>query len=192
MLRKFGDIVDEQMKSLGYETTTKEWSAVWLWSRIVGESLAAVSRADRVRGHVLYVSVKSSSWAHHLSIMKRQFLVKINDTLGEDVLKDIKFTVTHYSQELSYREGLSKWETVPGTATDFSKIDLSDDVMSEIKETASVIRDGRLRMLFEKTQLADRKRKEDVARRNGNKCRVCGVPLESSDVCPVCANSVTP
>lgn len=192
MLRRFGDIVDEQMKTLGYETAVREWSAVWLWNGIVGDSLASVSRADRVRGHVLYVSVKSSSWAHHLSLMKRQFLARINDVLGKGVLKDIKFTVTHYSQEPSYREWLSKWQAGSSTAADLSEIDLSDDVLDEIRETASVIRDGRLRMLFERTQLADRKRKERVARRSCSRCRVCGVPLEASDMCPVCANSLAP
>jgi hypothetical protein len=192
MVHKFGDIANEQMKNLGYDTAVKAWSAVWMWKSIVGDSLASVSRADRVRGQVLYVSVKNSSWAHHLSLMKRQFIDTINEALGDSVLTDIKFTVSRYSQEPSYKKGLSRWNGKDCGDTGISDIDLSDDVIDRIRETASVIPDGRLRTLFEKTQLADKKRKERVARRGGGTCKICGVPLEDSNMCPVCANSSAP
>ena len=192
MVHKFGDIASEQIKNLGYGTAVKAWSAVWLWKGIVGDNLASVSRADRVRGQVLYVSVKNSSWAPHLSLMKKQFIDKINSALGDSVLTDIKFSVLRYSQEPSYREGLSRWNGGSGENEGVSDIELSDDVIDRIRETASVISDGRLRTLFEKTQLADRKRKERVARRGGCACKVCGVPLEDSNLCPVCANKPAP
>lgn len=190
MVQRFGDIADEQMKDLGYEPVVKEWSAVWMWKDVVGSKLALVSRADRVRGHVLHVSVKNSSWAHQLSLMKAQFLEKINAALGENTLKDIKFSVTRYSQKLSYRDGLSKWESESDTRPHLD-IDLSEDVLTEIRENASMISDSRLRSLFERVQLADRKRKEWIARQGSRKCLVCGVPVEDSDICPVCAISRT-
>jgi len=192
MVHKFGDIASEQMKNLGYDTAVKAWSAVWLWKGIVGDNLASVSRADRVRGQVLYVSVKNSSWAHHLSLMKKQFIDKINSALGEGVLTDIKFSVLRYSQEPSYKEGLSRWDGESDEDKGVSDVELSDDVIDRIRETASVIPDGRLRTLFEKTQLADRKRKERVARRSGSTCQICGVPLEDSNLCPVCTNNPAP
>jgi hypothetical protein len=192
MVHKFGDIASEQMKNLGYDTAVKAWSAVWLWKGIVGENLASVSRADRVRGQVLYVSVKNSSWAHHLSLMKRQFIDKINSALGEGVLTDIKFSVSRYSQEPSYKRGLLKWNGEGDEDTGVGDIELSDDVVDSIRENASIIQDGRLRTLFERTQLADKKRKERVARRGGGACQICGVPLEDSSICPVCANGSQP
>jgi hypothetical protein len=188
MVQRFSDIADEQMRDLGYEPVVKEWSAVWMWKDVVGSKLALVSRADRVKGHVLHVSVKNSSWAHQLSLMKAQILERINAALGEGALKDIKFSVTRFSQELSYKSDLSKWETEPDTAPHLD-IDLSEDVLTEIRENASVIGDSRLRSLFERVQLADRKRKEWITRQGSCKCVACGVPVEASDICPVCAIS---
>lgn len=187
MVQKFRDIVDEHLKGMGYDPVVKKWSAVWLWETAVGEKLASVSRADRVRGQILYVSVRDSSWAHHLSLMKREFLSKINAAIGEDMLKDIKFTVTHYSQEPPYRKSLAANETAPKDGLNLDEIDLSEEVVDRIRENASAIADSRLRSLFERVQLVDKKRKEWIARHGGAKCVICEVPVEDSDVCPVCS-----
>lgn len=189
MMHKFSDIAGDQLKGLGYEPVVKEWSAVWLWENTVGEKLSSVSRADKVKGHVLYVSVKNSSWAHHLSLMKREFLSKINTVIGEDLLKDIKFTVTHYSSKPTYRASLATDATASEASFSPDEVDLSEEVVGEIRDNASVIADCKLRSLFERVQLVDKKRKEWVSRHGGGRCAICQVPVEDSDICPVCSIS---
>lgn len=187
MIYRFGDIISEQLKNLGCDATVREWSAVWLWKKIVGEKLASVSRADKVKGRVLYVSVKNSSWAHHLSLMKREFLERINAVIGQNLIEDIRFTVTYYSRDPLHRTSPSAEDTRSKSNPCLDEIDLSEEAISEIRQNASTIADETLRSLFEKVQLADRKRKEWITRHGGSKCVICNVPVLDSDMCPVCS-----
>lgn len=63
------------------------------WGEVVGERIAAASNAERVRGGVLFVSVRSSAWANELTFFKTEILGKINARVGSPVLSDIHFTV---------------------------------------------------------------------------------------------------
>jgi predicted nucleic acid-binding Zn ribbon protein len=40
---------------------------------------------------VLFVSVKTSAWRNELTMRKKEIMLKINSTLGQEVVLDIKF-----------------------------------------------------------------------------------------------------
>ena len=61
------------------------------WSDIVGSDVAKRTKPIKISKDTLIIKVANSVWANELSLMSRQILKKINDFVGEEVIKDLKF-----------------------------------------------------------------------------------------------------
>ena len=71
-----------------------ELLSLWgCWKEAVGEEVAEHTEPKAFRGSLLHVTVDSSVWVHHLSLMKGDILKKINEKLGEETLHEIRFTI---------------------------------------------------------------------------------------------------
>lgn len=67
---------------------------VWeLWDEAVGYAIAENTRASAFKGDLLIVHVSSSTWIQHLHFLKRDLIEKVNQALGSNLVKDIKFKV---------------------------------------------------------------------------------------------------
>jgi len=62
-----------------------------LWSEIVGDTVAGVTRAKGVDEATLFVEVRSSAWLMELNMMKGEFLARVNDRLPDTPLDRIVF-----------------------------------------------------------------------------------------------------
>ena len=72
----------------------KEYRAFSLWSEVVGSTIASHTTAERMVKGVLYVRVDSSVWFNELSLIKEEIRNKLNQRVGVEVVKDIKFFTT--------------------------------------------------------------------------------------------------
>jgi len=89
--RALGDILGEVIGSLGIRTQLKRHEVINLWPQIVGEKIAAVTKAREVRDGRLFVEVESSAWRNELFYLKHEFVKKLNASAGEQVIHDIIF-----------------------------------------------------------------------------------------------------
>jgi predicted nucleic acid-binding Zn ribbon protein len=64
-----------------------------MWPEIVGQQLAEVTRAKGVEESALFVEVRSSAWLTELSMMKDEFLERVNDRLGDAAVERIVFVL---------------------------------------------------------------------------------------------------
>lgn len=64
---------------------------LFYWAQIVGDDIAAQSTPVNVEYNTLFISVKNSVWCHHLSMMKVDMIFKVNEFIGEPLIKDIRF-----------------------------------------------------------------------------------------------------
>lgn len=64
-----------------------------LWPDIVGEQLAEVTKAKGVEDATLFVEVRSSAWLTELSMMKAEFLERVNRRLGDAAIERIVFVL---------------------------------------------------------------------------------------------------
>jgi len=83
--------MQELIGELGIKKRIDEYQAVVRWSEIVGDLIAKVSEATRIRQGVLFVRVSASTWRNELQLRKSEIMKKLNKALGEEVVKDIKF-----------------------------------------------------------------------------------------------------
>lgn len=69
-------------------------SAVWhLWDDAVGEIIAANAQPAAFKKNLLLVHVSNPTWIHQLQFLKKDIIAKLNQSLGEKRIKDLKFKV---------------------------------------------------------------------------------------------------
>jgi hypothetical protein len=67
---------------------------VWkIWGETVGADIATHARPAAFKGNVLLVHVSNSTWLHHLRFMENEICGKLNDALGGDRVRSIKWKV---------------------------------------------------------------------------------------------------
>jgi predicted nucleic acid-binding Zn ribbon protein len=60
------------------------------WARAAGPSIAAEARPVAERGGVLTIACSASVWAQELDLMALELLARLNDELGEPVIRQLR------------------------------------------------------------------------------------------------------
>ncbi|MBI5464845.1 MAG: DUF721 domain-containing protein [Ignavibacteriales bacterium] len=89
--KPLGSALQELVEGLGISKKLREYDAVTRWEEIVGAAIARVTRAEKITHGVLIVSVRTSTWRNELQLRKNDIITKLNSTLGNNVVKDIRF-----------------------------------------------------------------------------------------------------
>ena len=84
-------VVSSVLEKHGLREQVKRMEVLELWPEIVGEQLAQVTRAMSVADAALIVEVRNSAWLMELSMMKGDFLARVNERLGDVSLERIIF-----------------------------------------------------------------------------------------------------
>ncbi|MBN1398342.1 MAG: DUF721 domain-containing protein [Bacteroidetes bacterium] len=83
--------IEELINDLGIKKKLVEVDAVVHWEEVVGKKIAQMTEATRITKGVLFVSVKTSTWRNELTIRKKEIIEKLNNFIGKEIVKDIKF-----------------------------------------------------------------------------------------------------
>ena len=86
-----GDLLLEIFRTKKWQRRIEQHGLFLRWEEIVGGDLAAKARPDCIRGDVLWLRVADSVWMQQLSLQKSTLLALLNDRLGENGVKDIRF-----------------------------------------------------------------------------------------------------
>jgi len=92
-VESIGEILHQVVRGLGVGKKLNEQRAVVEWPEVVGDRVAAHSRATRVDGGRLFVEVDSSVWAQELSLMRRRILEELNNRIGTGVIDTVHFVL---------------------------------------------------------------------------------------------------
>lgn len=87
-----GSVAHRLLDALGLTEKFREHQAVIRWDEFVGPKIAQVTEATSISNGTLYVKVSSDPWRNELQYMREQIIYKINKTLGDEVVKEIKFS----------------------------------------------------------------------------------------------------
>jgi predicted nucleic acid-binding Zn ribbon protein len=83
--------LDDLVNNLGIKQKLSEYDAVVLWEETVGEQIAKMTTATRITQGVLFVRVKTGTWRNELTMRKKEIMEKLNNVIGINVVRDIKF-----------------------------------------------------------------------------------------------------
>ena len=84
-------VVSSVLEKHGLREQVKRMEVLELWPEIFGTQLAQVPRARGVADAALIVEVRNSAWLMELSMMKGDFLARVNERLGDVSLERIIF-----------------------------------------------------------------------------------------------------
>jgi predicted nucleic acid-binding Zn ribbon protein len=86
-------VLDGVLEKHGVRKQVERIGMLELWPEIVGEKLAEVTRVRGLDEDALFVEVRSSAWLMELSMMKAQFLERVNQRLVGMPLEKIVFVL---------------------------------------------------------------------------------------------------
>ncbi len=90
-VKTIGSAIDELVNGLGIKKKLEEYNAVVYWEKVVGERIAQMTTATHILQGVLFVHVKTSTWRNELTLRKKEIIDKLNNIIGINIVKDIKF-----------------------------------------------------------------------------------------------------
>jgi len=119
------------------ENRLKE-GAIWeVWNSAVGPQIASRARPNAIRNGVLTIVVSSAPWLQQLNFMKVQIREKLNDAIGEELVKDI------YLKSGSVKD--SSAETFVKRVVKREKRELSSEEREAVARATEEISDPELR-----------------------------------------------
>ena len=79
------------LKRFGIDKAIAQNKALNIWNEIVGDTVAKNTQPDRVEHGVIIVKVSSPTWRQELYFQKKEIIQKLNNTIGKNVIRDIRF-----------------------------------------------------------------------------------------------------
>lgn len=97
-----GDALRSYVKRLDVSGKLREAAVIDAWPTVVGDRIGAHTRLAGLRSGELFVGVDSPVWANELSAMSESLRVSLNQELGEELVRAVRFTVSReVEQELT-------------------------------------------------------------------------------------------
>ena len=159
------NILRQIFTSHGLAEEFREQEPLFLWEEAVGEQVARLTVPLRVREGTIFVEVQSHVIAQELSMLKEGYIRKINNLLGEERVRDIRFRVGAGGVLRQREEEAIRLEEVP----------LSAEEQEEIEHLVSDVEDGRLREALRRFFITERRIERLREERGFHRCPRCGV-----------------
>jgi len=90
-IEKIGPLLGRVVRELGLQKRIEEYKVIEEWERIVGSAIAERAEPVMVERGRLVVKVKSSPWLLEMKMRETDILEKIEERLGEGVIREIRF-----------------------------------------------------------------------------------------------------
>lgn len=171
------------IKQMGIQKQINQKMACLVWNDIVGAEIRANTCPVYVRSGILFVTVKSSSWANQLTFLKRDLVQKINQNLKGKIIRDIRFQVGFV--------GRNKPAVFHKQVERVELCKLDDNDYKRVIEISKDIEDHELQYRLRELLARDIGYRKAKAKKGFKKCAICGVYIdEHDDVCYICKQTV--
>jgi predicted nucleic acid-binding Zn ribbon protein len=88
---ELGSVINKIVSDSDIGRKIKKFNIFNHWPDIVGCDIGNKTKPQKLLRQTLYISVTSSTWANELNLMSGQLIKKINDFVGETVVKELRF-----------------------------------------------------------------------------------------------------
>ncbi|GAB4279663.1 MAG: hypothetical protein Kow0056_13130 [Coriobacteriia bacterium] len=90
-MRPLRDLIEEVAERLDPGKARYALRIESVWPEVAGKAIADKTKSLRFKDERLTVVVASAAWANELSLMGPELVRRLNDTLGETVVREIRF-----------------------------------------------------------------------------------------------------
>ncbi|MBQ9644762.1 MAG: DUF721 domain-containing protein [Prevotella sp.] len=90
-VKPIGALILRNLRSQGLETPLLQKRLIDSWPVVAGEAIARYTTGLTIRNQTLYVRLSVPALRSDLSMRRQEFVVKLNNYVGSQVIADIKF-----------------------------------------------------------------------------------------------------
>jgi len=137
-----------------------------VWEEIAGAVVSGHTTGSHMRQGTLVIYVDSPIWATELTAMSEQYRSAINDRLGQELVRAMRFDVSKRVLEAKAEERQA--EELDGfyDADVVDSVALTDMERAQVESSVSVIKDPELREAVLRATVRDMEWKKGLAARN--------------------------
>ena len=92
-LQKIEQVIGSLKAECKLTNKDREFQALRRWPEIVGDRIAENTKPLYITENSVYVMAKGSVWCQELSYIKSKIIKEINETMGFDAIKDVRYRV---------------------------------------------------------------------------------------------------
>jgi hypothetical protein len=134
------------------------------WEKVSGEMMAGHTSGVTLKEGVLLVHVDGNSWASYFAASSEQYRRAVNDELGQEEVKQVKFIVSRgATQSASRGREEDEGEAVREAA---DSLPLNQVEMDQVRASVAIIPDEELRSAVLRATVKDLERKKGLAVHN--------------------------
>lgn len=86
---KLSEAISDYIREMNIGDKLNEASVLNSWEEIVGKAISSRTSKIYIKDHVLYVHLRSSVVRNELLMLRQALKERINDKMGDEVIKDI-------------------------------------------------------------------------------------------------------
>ena len=90
---RIDSVVERFLEGAGVAEQVRRQSVLEMWPGLVGEAIAAVTKARSLSVGTLFVEVRSSPWLMELEMMKAEILQRLNTGREDALIQRIVFVL---------------------------------------------------------------------------------------------------
>lgn len=125
------------------------------WEAIAGPTVLSHTAEPYLREGELVIAVDSSAWAAELSALAGMYLERMNEEMGEEAVRSVRFTVSRKVQVKKERETAEEQTDRFYAPEDVVPVPLSATELAQVQDSAAQIADPDLREAVIRATVAD-------------------------------------
>ncbi len=90
-MQRLGDTLRAMNKDSALNFALVEARVFSVWEDVVGRAVKENTDLQRIKNGILFVKTKNPSWAHELKALSTSIKNKINEAVGANVVREIRF-----------------------------------------------------------------------------------------------------
>ena len=90
-MQELKSAINTFLKKVGLEKGVSQNKALLVWKEVVGEKVSQNTTPEKVESGTLYIKTSNSTWRQELVFKKTDIIKKLNNKLGKNTIKEIKF-----------------------------------------------------------------------------------------------------
>ncbi len=178
-----GLALEQLVSRLGLRARLRQEAALVHWPAAVGPEVGRHTRPLEIRGGVLRVQVRNSTWANQLAFLESDILARLNALIGEPAVRDIRWVVGAWRE--AGREAAARPPAAPDSQA--AAVVLAESERQQIRQLAEEIPDEAVREVWERFLVGEFRRRAWRLRQGWHPCPCCGVPHPHGPrPCPAC------
>ncbi len=89
--QSLGTVIQSVIDRLGLRQYINEARIIETWATLAGPQVNGVTSSVWLKGETLFVKIRSAAWRQELHLRRRDWRQRLNDDLGEELVKEIVF-----------------------------------------------------------------------------------------------------